>query len=630
MFRLLQFSLYFVLTLLLLGGKVFAQKVFAQDEFYSEYVMEYKIDTSGITTVTQEINIINNQNDVIPTTYTQIIKHMDVYDIEEGGDKSSINLDIKEDEGVTEITAEFKNPNIGKGKTSTVVLEYKTKDIASQVGDIWNVLIPKIEIPDQTKKYIIDLYIPKAFGPKIFTSPSPLKITEEDDFEIYRFDTNLLKSTGITASFGSYQTLNYKLNYNLENTSSFAVHKEIALPPDVQNKQQVKYTSLLPKPADIRVDKDGNYLASYKLQPNSTLNIELIGSARISGQQIFPENGGSFSEIPVEITNNYTSADKYWEVNAPEITKIASSLFINDGTVAENAENIYNYILKTLEYDFETLNKEFLERNGALKTLTEDTLVACMEFTDVFITLARANGIPARELNGYAFSGEGLNAPLSINLRGGDVLHSWPEFYDPKFGWVAVDPTWGSTTGTDYFSKLDTNHFVFVVKGSDSEFPLPAGAYKLEDNERQVEVAIANTTNEDFLEDLKLYKTYTLNPVDYFNKKQNYIISNVGSISLFNVNDQIIVLPPFESQKIKLDKDSTRITFEYFNGEKKVKNLAISEGKPESFTSMEYTYLILFGVALLLCTIVYYLIIRLKNQNKVSYLRDLLRRDQDQ
>jgi hypothetical protein len=104
-----------------------------------------------------------------------------------------------------------------------------------------------------------------------------------------------------------------------------------------------------------------------------------------------------------------------------------------------------------------------------------------MGYTDLFIAMSRAAGIPARELNGYAYTADNVLRPISIEFRGTDVLHSWPEFYDPYFGWVAIDPTWGSTTnGLDYFSKLDTNHFVFAIKGLSSESPLPAGAYKLE------------------------------------------------------------------------------------------------------------------------------------------------------
>ncbi|MCL4365824.1 transglutaminase-like domain-containing protein, partial [Patescibacteria group bacterium] len=90
--------------------------------------------------------------------------------------------------------------------------------------------------------------------------------------------------------------------------------------------------------------------------------------------------------------------------------------------------------------------------------------------------MARAAGIPSRELDGYAYSANTKLRPLSLTK---DVLHSWPEFWDDARGWVMVDPTWENTTGgVDYFNKLDLNHFVFAIKGSSSSEPIPAGSYK--------------------------------------------------------------------------------------------------------------------------------------------------------
>src|SRR5258707_13577173 len=104
-----------------------------------------------------------------------------------------------------------------------------------------------------------------------------------------------------------------------------------------------------------------------------------------------------------------------------------------------------------------------------------------MEFTDLFIAMARAAGIRAREINGYAYTENKDSEPLSLVA---DVLHSWPEYWD-KYNkeWILVDPTWGNTThGIDFFHKLDLRHFTFVIHGVNSEFPLSPGSYKLSDS----------------------------------------------------------------------------------------------------------------------------------------------------
>jgi len=52
-----------------------------------------------------------------------------------------------------------------------------------------------------------------------------------------------------------------------------------------------------------------------------------------------------------------------------------------------------------------------------------------------------------------------------------------------------IDPTWGSTTsGIDYFKNLDLDHIAFVIKGSESEYPIPAGGYKFENASKDVNV----------------------------------------------------------------------------------------------------------------------------------------------
>jgi len=104
-----------------------------------------------------------------------------------------------------------------------------------------------------------------------------------------------------------------------------------------------------------------------------------------------------------------------------------------------------------------------------------------MEFTDLFIALCRAAGIPARGLNGFAYTADEKRRPLGLGNWGKDVLHAWAEYYDQKKGWTPVDPTWEDTTnGVDFFNKLDLSHFVFVIHGSSSEQPFPPGSYKLD------------------------------------------------------------------------------------------------------------------------------------------------------
>src|SRR5205085_322452 len=145
----------------------------------------------------------------------------------------------------------------------------------------------------------------------------------------------------------------------------------------------------------------------------------------------------------------------YWQTNDPAIKALGQEL--------KTPKDIYEYVVKTLSYDFTRVTDD-KPRLGAALALKNPTSAVCREFTDLFIAIARSAGIPAREVDGFAYTENAKQRPLSLVK---DILHAWPEYYDTnKKTWVMVDPTWGSTTGgIDYFQVLDLDHFAFAIKG---------------------------------------------------------------------------------------------------------------------------------------------------------------------
>jgi hypothetical protein len=144
-------------------------------------------------------------------------------------------------------------------------------------------------------------------------------------------------------------------------------------------------------------------------------------------------------------------------------------------------------------------------------------------------------GIPSREINGYAISNLGSDKPLSVSLKGGDLLHAWPEYYDPRLGWVQVDPTWGDTSNTDYFTKIDTNHFAFVIQGIRSDYPLPAGTYRTSEGQKLVEVDYSqNSDQPEFKGFYTVQKVFNWNIFKALAGYKRYKITNLGKIILYN------------------------------------------------------------------------------------------------
>ncbi|KKQ38292.1 MAG: Transglutaminase domain protein, partial [Candidatus Levybacteria bacterium GW2011_GWC2_37_7] len=278
------------------------------------------------------------------------------------------------------------------------------------------------------------------------------------------FTKEELGESGISISFGKEQIYNFNLLYHLKNSNLFPVKTEIALPPST-NYQDVQIFSIEPNPQNVTRDIDGNWLAQYILAPGKKIDITVNGKAKI---WLNPRK----EQLSDTELKEYVKEQPYWETNKKEIKDLALKL--------KTPYAIYQYVVNTLTYDYNRV-QENQPRVGAYGVLKNPSSAVCLEFTDLFIAIARAAGIPAREVNGFAFTQNSKERPLSLVK---DILHAWPEYYDNELqGWIMIDPTWGNTTGgVDYFYTLDFDHFAFAIKGISSTYPIPAGGYKISDN----------------------------------------------------------------------------------------------------------------------------------------------------
>lgn len=448
--------------------------VLAQEkqDFASSYDITYDIADTGITTVTEKITLRNLTSQFYATEFNSSIGATNITDVvasDTPGQK--LETKIEQKDNATSINVKFNQQVVGIGKQFTWTLQYQSKDFAQKVGKVWEITIPRVSSKARLDNYQVTLSIPLTFGEPTLMSPFPKNQTTNNGKMYLTFDKDQLESTGISATFGNAQIYDFDLSYNLENKGLVPILTTIALPPDT-NYQDVIYQRIEPKPINVTVDEDGNYLAWYRLNRNQDFTVKVLGSAKL-----YTKSKVKNPYLSLEKRKAYTAPAKYWEVDNLVIKEKLAEILKDhqNATNNEKAKIIYKYVVNFLKYDPSRI-KDNIQRYGALAALNNPTQAVCMEFTDLFITFARAAGIPARELDGYAYTVNPSLRPLSLN---GDTLHTWPEYWDDVKGWVMVDPTWENTTqGVDYFNKLDLDHFVFVIKGTSPEKPVPAGSYK--------------------------------------------------------------------------------------------------------------------------------------------------------
>jgi transglutaminase-like putative cysteine protease len=124
----------------------------------------------------------------------------------------------------------------------------------------------------------------------------------------------------------------------------------------------------------------------------------------------------------------YLSATIFLPVEHPEIQAKAAALIAGASDRRDAAKRIHDWV-----YDNVEKRPVIGVPNGleVLRTLTGD----CNEHTALYVSLARAAGIPARIAAGvvYAEPGDGTGAFF---------YHAWPEVYlGGAAPWVPIDPT---------------------------------------------------------------------------------------------------------------------------------------------------------------------------------------------
>jgi transglutaminase-like putative cysteine protease len=62
----------------------------------------------------------------------------------------------------------------------------------------------------------------------------------------------------------------------------------------------------------------------------------------------------------------------------------------------------------------------------------------CQDFTHLFLSCVRQQGLPAAYVSGYLLTSPPPGQP---RLRGADAMHAWASVHLPEIGWVDYDPT---------------------------------------------------------------------------------------------------------------------------------------------------------------------------------------------
>lgn len=521
-------------TLILLLSSHFPQLVSAANEFTTSYSTIYTFDTQGDADISHTIELTNNLSHIYPTEYTVAISSADLQNLKVKIGDSQTEFSQEKTDTLTTIHIPIKNANIGKDQTTVITLTYRSLNLAEKVGETYTITLPRTQKGNEAASFTRTLRVPSSFPHLKVSSLSPQSQNTEDGIRSYSFVGGGGES--LTALFGESVTYNVILVYSLKNTSAATGVTEIALPPDTAY-QQVILKDINPKPSEIVIDPDGNWLARYTI---SSLEKKTVNATLQITVDPEPKYFDPSTSLPTDI-------EPYWE---------QGSSIKNLGRQLKSPKNIYQYLLDTFTYDYSAISNQ--KRLGAEAALKAPTTTICTEFSDTFVALSRSLNIPSRALIGYAFTTDPSLRPQASSL---DILHAYPEYYDQEQKiWRAIDPTWGHTTGNSaYFDRLDFSHITFVRWGNESSYPLPPGSYRESSETRQIDVTVSPEKPPSSKPSFKLDQ----------DGETTYVV-NTGNSAIIRENldingHQVYVnyVPPFGRFRVSID-NTTTIPYYYY------------------------------------------------------------------
>lgn len=256
----------------------------------------------------------------------------------------------------------------------------------------------------------------------------PLVTAEEESYSEYNsLDLYFSEESGINLT---YQKADSKISYFTASSVYF--------PKDDLRQSVLNYELSSEPEASVTFD---NNLLSYRWEDVDKENLKFgyKGNIRVKNEisKVTKKNKFPILELEDEYFM-YTQETTNIDITS-EITKKAAKLIEGKTDLYDVVFELADWTKKNVKYKSTTLTAQSVQKSS---WVLENKEGVCDEITNLFISLCRSQGIPARFVGGVVYS--------NIEKKWGS--HGWAEVYFPDYGWVPFDVTFGQ------FGWLDPSH----------------------------------------------------------------------------------------------------------------------------------------------------------------------------
>ncbi|HEC65842.1 MAG TPA: hypothetical protein ENI23_11130 [bacterium] len=549
--KLLKIAIFFFLTFPFLG----IQDVRAAGNFNVTVDRTYEVDTEGLMHVTESHTVKNNSSNLyIPKNSIENFQILTFrIGLDDGGETlersvatarifdgsgTEMTFDKEQDDEAFDLKVKYPR-DLRSGQSITFKLEYSNYELAEQVGALWDIYIHgfdesfKFTGGNTTTNYNTSLIVPDSLGAENFVNPKPISNTSAGGKTTYKFSQESLIDAFIWTQRGKTQIYRFKIEQEVnstgENSTGFYNQYKFVIPRDIDGaeiQQKVFYTDISPMPKYVEVDDEGNLIGVFEFGTDFSGKIVVEGYAEVQVIGDIDETVvTNLSDVPQSL-NSYLEAAEFWEVDDPDLQAKALELKGNKTNVFNIVESTYQFVVDSIDYS-QVKRFGINERQGASATFHGGSAV-CMEYSDLFLTLSRAQGIPVRAAFGYGYD--------SRTPSDEQEAHQWVDVYMPGIDkWVGVDVTWGES-GTTLIGG-DLNHFYTHVAGENPNTPPMiellsyGGNPELETPQFEIEVVDSIPSGTDLIDVADLLETYPYVETPFgIGDRVNQVITVAGSL----------------------------------------------------------------------------------------------------
>jgi len=259
----------------------------------------------------------------------------------------------------------------------------------------------------------------------------PLACAQMSNYNSY---SSLTIESDITSSIGTVITGNgAKLNTFAANLSFF---------PREGIYQEIVSQRLISSPEATITETENYVLYEWTTPTESTLTYGLKTTMETNNDLTLIESKVNFPfNSLTEDLLTYTQYTEKIDIN-DGITAQAQELAQGETDLFHLTFEVANWVKENIEYNLSTLTQEAVQPSS---WVLENEQGVCDELTNLYISMMRSLGVPARFVAGQAYT----------NLGNAFGNHGWAEVYFPGYGWIPFDVTYGQ------LGWVDPTHIIY-------------------------------------------------------------------------------------------------------------------------------------------------------------------------